>query len=81
MDSEPFFVVVCPACDDRRVRPVQYLGLPVRCTNCGHEFAAIDQHAASASQEDPIGIWLNYTSESQVAEFEYTDAYRNPAPR
>ena len=76
MNPETVFVALCPVCESQSTRSVRYLGLKVRCRKCSRIFPAADLHADSASADDPVGIWLKYSSS-----FECRETPRHPSPR
>lgn len=63
MSSTAYFFKSCPACCRTVQIKLWYLGKQVRCVHCNREFTASDSHGESASMDDPVQYWLNYTSE------------------
>ena len=67
MSSATYFVRSCPACGRTVQIKLSYLGKNMRCTHCSREFLATDEHAESASLDDPVQYWLNFTNSETTA--------------
>ncbi len=62
MNETIYFARSCPACGRTIQIKLSYLGKQVRCVHCSREFSATDEHAESASMDDPVQYWLNFTT-------------------
>lgn len=56
-----FFVRPCPGCKKRVSVRIKHLGKKVRCVKCQTVFRADDPQLCSASLDDPINYWIDYT--------------------
>ena len=75
--TSTYFVRTCPACCRMVQIKLNYLGKQIRCVHCNREFTATDAHAESASLDDPVQYWLNYTTETESS-VEPSSEFRRP---
>lgn len=81
MQPDLFFVALCPHCPGVAHRPLDYVGLPILCRSCGQQYLALDPHAESASCNDPVGVWLNYSSLPEPPGSWFAEPGNGPMPR
>ena len=65
---ESFFVVICPRCQRRVSVALSNFSKFVLCLHCQAKFRAVDPHARSAAEDDPMRYWAEFTDRGECCE-------------